>query len=148
MPAKLIFRTLPLLLVLLVAACGRSVRPPAAGPGAPAAAAAVERFLNLVAEKDYVEMGWVFGTEKGPIIRRDPPADVERRMYAIANVLQHERYVIRSESPVPGRIGNAVRFDVALTQRGREHLVPFTAVRGPGQRWFVEQVRLEVITGR
>jgi hypothetical protein len=141
-------RLLSLLMVLLVAGCGPSLRVPAAGPGGDAPAAAVERFLHLVTVPDYLEMGWVFGTDRGPIVRRDPPEEVERRMFAIANILQHERFEIRSEAPVPGRVGNAIQLDVNLIQRGRQYLVPFTAVRGPGDRWFVEQIRLEAITGR
>lgn len=104
--------------------------------------------MQLVGDQDYIGMGWVFGTERGPIIRRDPPRDVERRMAAIANIMQNEGYVVRSQSPVPGRIGGAFRFDVALTTAGREVVVPFTTVRGPGERWFVEEVRLEAITTR
>jgi hypothetical protein len=138
--------------VLALAACAPALRTPAAGPGAAAPAAAVERFLLLVGDREnnerYLEMGWVFGTDRGPVIRRDPAADVERRMFAIATVLEHERFAVRSQAPVPGRVGNAIVVDVALTQRGREYVVPFTTVRGPGERWFVEQVRLESITGQ
>lgn len=141
-------RLLPLALVLAVAACGPSVRAPASGPGAVAPAEAVERFLRLAAEPDYLQMGWIFGTERGPIIRRDPAGDVERRMYALARVLEHERFEVRAQRPVPGRVGNAILVEVALTQRGREYAVPFTVVRGPGERWYIEEVRVEAITGR
>lgn len=147
MPYTRMLRILPLLLVF-AAACGPSVRMPQGGPGAEMPAAAVERFLRLAAEKEYVEMGWVFGTENGPVIRRDSPEDVERRMFALASLLENEMFVVRSQSPVPGRVGAAMQFDVLITQRGREYTVPFTTVRGPGQRWFVEQVRVEAITGR
>jgi hypothetical protein len=148
MNRNLVIRALPLVLVLVAAACGASVPTPAAGPGAHAPADAVERFLRSAAAPDYLEMGWVFGTEKGPIIRRDPPRDVEKRMHAVARILENEQFTIRAPSPVPGRIGTALRLDVALTKRGREYVVPFTVVRGPGQRWFVEDVKLDVITGR
>jgi hypothetical protein len=148
MHRNLVLRALPLALVLVAAACGSSVRTPAAGPGAQAPAEAVERFLRSAAAPDYLEMGWVFGTDKGPIIRRDPPRDVERRMYAVANIIQNEAYAIRTQAPVPGRIGTAMQVDVALIQRGREYVVPFTVVRGPGQRWFIEQIKLDAITGR
>jgi hypothetical protein len=142
------FRVLPLtVLALVLAACGRSVPPPKTGPGAPAAVTAVERFLQLGAAKDYAEMGWIFGTTQGPIIKRDPPGDVERRMFALASVLQHEMYAVRGETAVPGRVGNAMRVEVQLTNRGRTYDVPFTVVRGPGARWFIEQIGLEAVTG-
>jgi hypothetical protein len=148
MRTLLIRRSLPVVVLLALAACVPAVRTPAAGAGGAAPAATVERFLTLAAASEYLEMGWVFGTDRGPVIRRDAPADVERRMFAIANVLQHERFAVRSQAPVPGRVGNAISLDVAITQQGREYVVPFTVVRGPGERWFVEQVRLEAITGR
>jgi hypothetical protein len=135
--------------LLLSSACASSgVRQPADGPGAAAPGAAVERFMHLIATQDYIAMGWVFGTDRGPIIRRDPPRDVERRMALIANVMKHDRFAVGSQRPVPGRIGGAFRFDVTVTNAGRDHVVPFTAVRGPGNRWFIEDVALDVITTR
>jgi hypothetical protein len=145
-------RLLPLALVVLVAACGPTVRAPAAGPGAPAPAEAVDRFLRLAVDQQttdrYIQMGWIFGNERGPIVRRDPASDVERRMYAISRVLEHEGFELRPQRPVPGRVGNAIQIDVDLTQRGQEFTVPFIVVRGPAQRWYIEEVRLEAITGR
>jgi hypothetical protein len=91
-------RTAAAVAVLLVSsACASSgVRQPVGGPGAAAPGAAVERFLSLVSVQDYIGMGWVFGTDRGPILRRDPARDVERRMAAIANVLKHDQFTIRS----------------------------------------------------
>jgi hypothetical protein len=131
-----------------IAACSASVPPPPAGPGELEPASAVERFLHLASLPDYLEMGWIFGTRDGPILRRDPAPQVERRMYAIAHLLAHDHFAIRSQAPVPGRVGGAMQLEVALTRHGHEYLVPFTVVRGPGQRWFVEQVMLEAITDR
>jgi hypothetical protein len=138
-----------LALVLSATACASGgFSAPPEGPGASTAATAVEQFLNLANDQEYLAMGWLFGTDKGAVLRRDPPRDVERRMHAIANILKNDSYVIRSQSPVPGRIGGAFRFDVAVTTSGREYVVPFTAVRGPRERWFVEDIKLEAITSR
>lgn len=139
-------RLLPVL--FLLAGCASTAPPPQSTPGAPAAPAAVERFLQAAAAKDYVEMGWSFGTHEGSIFRRDPPADVERRMYALATVLQHDAVEIRDQAPVAGRTGDAVRLLVRLNNAGRRYDVPFTAVRGPEGRWFVEQVDVEAVTGK
>lgn len=140
-------RLATVVLLLLTAACASSIPEPKSTPGGPAATVAVQRFLQLASAKDYIEMGYVFGTAEGPIIQRDPQADVERRMYAIAQLLQHDQFVIGPENPVPGRIGDAVRLQVLLTRNGREHEVPFVAVAGPDNRWYVEQVDLSAITG-
>jgi hypothetical protein len=133
------------LVLLGLSACAPALRPPPAGPGAPAAAAAVERFLQLAADGDFVEMGWVFGNERGPVIQQRPRAEVERWMHTLSQVLQHRTYSLRGESAIPGRMGKAVQIDVSLRTAEREHQVPFTAVQGPGGRWFVEQFDIERI---
>jgi peptidoglycan/xylan/chitin deacetylase (PgdA/CDA1 family) len=141
-------RLLPLFLVLLFgAACAPSLRAPAGGAGAPAPAAAVDRFLRLAQEKNYVEMGWIFGTEKGPAIETHPRDRLEKQMYALASVLQHDRYELRGEGTVPGRGMAAMQYRVALIRGASEKVVPITAVRGPGGRWFVEVVDVEALTG-
>ena len=114
------------LAVTLLAACAGHVSPPKSGPGAPAAAVAVDRFLQLAGAKDYVQMGWVFGTEAGPVIARDALPDVERRMYALATVLENDTYVVGTGAPVPGRIGRAEVFTVRLVHGTRSYAVPFT----------------------
>lgn len=137
-----------LLALVFVTGCASGLRPPGGIEGAPAAPAAVERFLQLAAQSDYTGMGWVFGNAEGAILRRDPAPEVEQRMYALANLLEYDSFVVGNGSPVPGRSGSAIRFDVVL-QRSRQTLtVPFTAVRGPQSRWFVEQIAVEAITGR
>lgn len=140
-------RLIPFALVLLLAACASGGAPaPKSTPGAPASSAAVERFLRLAQDKDYGEMGWLFGTAQGSIMRRDRAGDVEKRMYALATVLQNNGYTIRGEEPIPGRTGGAVRVTVQLQQGNRRPDVPFTVVRGPDSRWFVEQVGVEAVT--
>ena len=114
--------------------------------GGTAPASTVERFLRLAAEKNYVQMGHVFGTRDGPIIQRDPAAQVQRRMFAIASILENQRFVIRDEQPIPGRIGEAVQLTVQVTQRGHPRDVPFVVVKDGHNRWFVEQVDLEKLT--
>jgi hypothetical protein len=131
--------------LFFLTACGGGLRPPSGLAGAPAAPAAVERFLQLAAERDYAGMGWVFGTADGPIMERDPAGQVEQRMYAIASLLDYDSFVVGSGSPVPGRTGDALRFNVVISRGGRTIDVPFTTVNGGG-RWFVEQVGVESIT--
>ena len=137
---------LVVIVMLLGAACGGRVRAPASGPGGPTATAAVERFLQLGREKDYVQMGWVFGTAEGPVIRRWPLPEVEQRMYALATVLQHDSFVVGPSSVVPGRIGSAESFRVQLRRGNQTFHVPVTAVRGPDRRWFVETVDIQAVT--
>ncbi|HEX6926299.1 MAG TPA: hypothetical protein VF167_12840 [Longimicrobiaceae bacterium] len=143
-----LFSALTLVFTLvLAAACSSGLRPPAGGVGAPAPAAAVERFLQLAGEDQYLEMGWFFGTAEGPILERDPPSEVEKRMYALAMVLRNGGYVVGPGATVPGRVGAAQRFTVRLQKEQRQVEVPVIVVRGPGERWLVEQIDVQAITG-
>lgn len=120
---------------------------PRGGPGGAAPSATVEQVLRLAGRKQYLDMGWLFGTvEGGAIMGRDPRADVERRMFALASVLENQQFVIRDEQPIPGSVGQSVRITVQLNQRGRTTNVPFVTVRGPGDRWFIEQVDVQAVT--
>lgn len=132
-------------IALLTAACAGRVPRPAWAPGAPASTAAVERFLQLVGENDYLGMGWVFGTENGPVIEEWPAAEVEQRMYGLATVLRHDSYVVGPAEPVPGRVGRAERMNVVVHSGERRFQVPFVVARGDG-RWYVELVDVEAIT--
>jgi hypothetical protein len=133
-------------LVVALTGCAGRVSAPPSGPGAMSSAAAVERFLQLAGKKDYVQMGWVFGNDAGPVIEKWPLPEVERRMYGIGEALQHDAYVVGNGSPLPGRIGSAESFRVRITRGSMAYQVPFIAVRGPGGHWFVEQVAIEAIT--
>jgi hypothetical protein len=137
---------LPLALVLL-AACGPSTPRPASSPGGASSAAAIDQFLQLAKQKNYLQMGWVFGTAEGAVNERWPAPEVERRMYALASVLDYDSYIVGTGNPVPGRVGGAERFTVRMRKGARNFEVPFTVVRGPGERWFVEQVDVESVTG-
>lgn len=141
------FLPLSALLLLALSGCAAGLQPPAGGAGAVAPEAAVEQFLQAARGRDYQGMGWLFGTDAGSVMRRDPVGDVERRMYAIATVLEHERHELRERSPVAGRSGGAWHLPVVLHQSGRTSNVPFVVVRGPQNRWFVENVDLQAVTG-
>ena len=136
------------LAVLLAAgACASGGRyaggPAPAGVGAAMApAAAVEQFMGLAAQQRYVEMGYVFGTARGPLAEQQAPERVSRRMQAIASVLRHDTYSMTGVVPVAGR-AEARQVTVQLRQGQRTVNVPFTVVQGPGGRWLVEVVDLE-----
>ena len=132
-------------MVALAACAGRSTAP-TSGPGAPSAVGAVERFLQLARQKDYVQMGWIFGNAEGPVLARFPQSEIERRMYGLAEVVQADSFVVGPGSPVPGRIGRAESFRVRLRRGSLTKQVPMTTVLGPNGAWFVEVVDIEAIT--
>ena len=141
--------------VLLVAltACGGgggssgAVVPGVAPAPAAAPADAVERFMRLLAAKDYLAMGHLFGTVEGPITSRDPQQQVERRMFAIANILANERFMIQGTGQgIPGRGPEVTQIGVQITQQGQTKEVPFVVVRTASGAWLVEQVDLQAVT--
>jgi len=139
-------------LLVVLTACGGQTGtsgPVVPGPApAPAAAPAdaVERFMRLIAAKDYLGMGRLFGTVEGPITSRDPQQQVERRMFAIANILANDRFVIRSGQGIPGRGPDVTQIGVQITQQGQTKEVPFVVVRTASGAWLVEQVDLQAVT--
>ena len=139
-------------LLLVAPACGGSGSTGAVVPGvAPAPAAApievVERFMRLLAAKDYLGMGHLFGTAEGPITNRDPQQQVERRMYAIATILANDRFVINGAGQsIPGRGPEVTQLTVRITQGGETRDVPFVVVRAHAGGYLVEQVDLQAVT--
>jgi hypothetical protein len=129
----------------------------------------VERFLEAANTGDLEAMARIFGTSDGPIAeslgnpfscafrrigswirvsdRCSSWADVELRMNAIALVLRHDAYRIRSEAQVPGRQRPTVRVGVDMEEGTNAYPdVPFVVVQAGDGRWLVEQIGLERIT--
>ncbi|HEX2076108.1 MAG TPA: hypothetical protein VHG08_00315 [Longimicrobium sp.] len=140
--------TVVLVVPFVFAACsgggGRrpSAGPPPAGAVAMAPASAVEQFIGLAAQQRYTEMGYVFGTARGPLAEQQAPERVTRRMQAIAGLLRHDTYSMTGVQPVANR-PEARLVTVQLRQGRRVVNVPFTVVQGPGGRWLVEVVDIE-----
>ena len=102
------------------------------------------RALN-VEPKDLMTMGRLFGTKNGPIVERDPRAEVEQRMFAIGSVLKHDDYQILREQQVPGRTTEATQLVVNVVKGDRSYQVPFTMVRYKNG-WLIEQIGIDAIT--
>ncbi|WP_420129186.1 hypothetical protein [Longimicrobium sp.] len=145
-------RHLPVVVLAVLvasAACGGgSGSRPVGGPApanvgaAMAPASAVEQFMGFAAQQRYTEMGYVFGTARGPLAEQQAPARVNRRMQAIASVLRHDTYAMTGVVPVVDR-PDARQVTVQIRRGQRTMTVPFTVVQGPGGRWLVEVVDLE-----
>ncbi len=140
------------------------------GPGAGVVAQlSVESFLQAANARDIGAMGRLFGTTDGPIYKTGSTfgcafkkigswfggtscvkrSDVEIRLDAIAEVLQHEDYRIVREQGVAGRLDEATRVFVdLLVDEEWVREVPFVVVRTSSGQWLVEEVDLaKVMSG-
>ncbi len=107
----------------------------------------VERFLQAANTRDLETMATLFGTYDGPIEGRRE--DIELRMAAIAEILQHDDYEIGAETREPGRTHPTQRVNVTMEQ-GRQTFedVPFLVVQSNNGSWLIEEIALDQVTSR
>jgi hypothetical protein len=129
----------------------------------------VERFLQAANSRDLEAMARIFGTERGALAEGTGNTfscafrrmgswigvsqrcltwqQIEIRMNAIAAILAHDDFRVRSEASVPGRRSPTTRIGVDLVQPGGTVPdVPFLVVRAGDGRWLVEEIGLDRIT--
>lgn len=159
------------LLTLLVLGLAGCVSTPNEAPGGLAGLApvlSVERFLQAANAGDLDAMARLFGNADGSIADRmggsfgcafrrmgswiglgDACLDreeIELRMNAIALILQHDDYRIRSEGQVPGRAQPTTRIGVDIDRAGETFAdVPFNVVQTTDGRWLVEEIDLGAV---
>lgn len=107
---------------------------------------AVQGFLEAAKRDDYRGMARLFGTVNGPAERRFGRTDVEQRMFVLAAFLKHERFGVRRSGLTEGPNRMRLLADMVGTRNGNV-TVPFV-VASYRDRWFVEQVITDPITGR
>jgi hypothetical protein len=135
-------------LVLLVglAACGGRTPPPQTSTGAPGAYGAVapqlalEGFFKGVRDGDLQEMALLWGTSKGPAISQLSRDEVEKRIFSIQCFLTHDQFRIVSDSKPDA---DHMKYRVELTKGKTVQQTDAFAVRGPQDRWYVENVDVQ-----
>ncbi len=87
-------------------------------------------------------MGAVWGTSRGPARETIERTELEKRVIILQCFLEHDNFRILSE--VPGEAGGRViRVELA---RGNDKRQPnIYAVRGPSNRWYVENVEIAAV---
>lgn len=144
-----------LLVLLAISACTRATTTTttSAGPvpttptgpqlvGASTPRLAVEQFLTAVRAQDLQAMSVVFGTARGPSRDNMPREELDKRLIILQCYFNHDKSRTLAEGPGEG--GHRV-FTVELT-RGRLTKAPrFYAIRGPNDRWFVDNMEIAVV---
>ena len=129
--------------VLLCVLAGCSGGTASQGGGAVAGAVgprqAVEAFLTTIQGKDIQAMSLVWGSTDGPVRDHMARDQMEKREILMQCYLKHDAAKIGDQSP--GQDGHVI-FKVELTQGQRRRQTNFTTVKGPAERWYVEDVDL------
>lgn len=100
---------------------------------------AVEAFLATIQAKDIQAMSLVWGSTDGPVRDHMARDQMEKREILMQCYLKHDAAKIGDQSPGPD--GHQI-FKVELTQGQRRRQTNFTTVKGPSDRWYVEDVDL------
>jgi hypothetical protein len=153
---SLVKRTI--LLLLTVAACRSASTPspsttgsPSPGssassanlPGAAAPRQAVERFLGAAKSQDLQEMSIAWGTSKGPARDQFERAELEKRLIVMQVCYDSDKHRIVDETP--GDNGKRV-LRVELTKGAVTKTPRFTTVKGPSDRWYVEDADFAAVS--
>ena len=107
--------------------------------GAPDATSAIRGFMNAVTQTDLQAMGAIWGGPDGPARDAFDRKVLEEREEIMICYLKHDKYDILADAPAPGG-GRDVAVDVTFKDLTRS--TNFRVVRGPANRWYVQDVAL------
>jgi hypothetical protein len=103
------------------------------------AAAAVQSFMQAVADSNLAKMATLWGTANGPAAKTHQPPDYERRIAIMRAYLQNQSYRVTSDvADSPDRRS----LQVELKREACTWSVPFTAVKTRGGSWVITQIDL------
>jgi hypothetical protein len=129
--------------VLLLAACSSATqRNTGQITGGSAPQLATEQFLRAANAGDLQAMSVEWGTKDGPARETMDRTQLEKRLTILACYFKHDSARIVGEAP-----GNAGRRDIRVELR-KGNLVrqtTFYTIKGPGDRWYVENMDLAAV---
>jgi hypothetical protein len=137
------------LVLLALAACaqatttsnGTIANPNPNAVGANSARAALEQFLSGVKAQDVQAMSQVWGTTRGAAREQIPREELEKRILIMQCYFSHDSYRVVGESP--NERGRSFR--IALTKGNLIRETSFFTVRGPSDRWYVENAEMDPV---
>jgi len=126
-------KKLAIVVLLVVAACNR--RHSVTGvSGAPTPRGAMEMFLAAAQAQDHDAFGRAWGSSSGPALGTWSREEREQRGFILMKCLRHDRFQILTE--MPSTRGERI-LTVELRFKTLTASSNFTAVQGPGARWYV-----------
>jgi hypothetical protein len=125
---------------LLLTACGGGSSGSSAVHPSNTPAAAVESFLQAVADSNVDRMAALWGTARGPAATTHMPSDYERRVVIMQHYLRHE--TARIVSDVPESTEDRHDIQVELRRQLCTWVIPFVAIKSADGAWIVNQVDL------
>jgi hypothetical protein len=109
--------------------------------GTNSARAALDQFLDGVKSQDVQAMSQVWGTTKGAAREQIPRAELEKRILVMQCYFSHDNYKVLGDS----RTERGHIFRVQLTKGNLTRETSFYTVRGPSNRWFVENADMDPV---
>jgi hypothetical protein len=132
------------LLASISTACAPAATVRATGDitGAPSGRHAVEQFMGAIQSRDIQALTVVWGTTRGSIRDTIERNEVERRAIIMQCFLAHDQFRILSDNPGEGG-RRMIRGEITRGNVTRQ--TTFQAIRGPGERWYVETVDMAAL---
>jgi len=124
------------LTALLLAACGGRTSPV---QPAKSASAAVQGFMQAVADSNLSKMADLWGTPSGPASKTNQPPDWERRIAIMQAYLRSDSFRVLSDVPDPSGRRDLL---VQIRRQACSWSVPLVAVKTNDDSWLVNQVDL------
>jgi hypothetical protein len=100
-------------------------------------------FVSAARSQDLQAMGAVWGNAQGSARDHMDRAEFERRLIILQPCYVHDRAQIINEEI--GAMATERRVQIQLTRANRTKTLVFKVVRGPSNRWYVEDAAYETV---
>jgi hypothetical protein len=124
------------LLAIVLAACSRNPSMGSSMTGAPSARDAANLFIGAAKAQDLQAMGSLWGTAQGASRDHMDRQQLDQRLVILQPCYVADRVQIVDESM--GSTPTERRVRLQLTRGSRTKNIEFKVVRGPSNRWYVE----------
>ena len=133
------------LLAIVAIACSKNPSMGSSLAGAPAPRDAVTNFMGAVKAQDLQAMGAIWGSEQGAARDNMERAELDRRLIILQQCYNHDRAQILDDQA--GATPNERRVRVQVTRGNRTKTPEFKVVKGPSNRWYVQDTDFPTVQG-